>query len=183
MAKAPIDYVSKISGRNIDGLRRLWRQVKARRTPGWAPGKAFEHLILRAFEIEGCQITWPYAVNLGDQVVEQIDGMISIENLKCMVEAKDYDSPINAEPVAKLRNQLLRRPAGVLGCIFSSSGFTAPASILATYSAPQAILLWSGDEIETLLETGQFVRALKTKYHRLVQDGVPDFDIRVGALP
>jgi hypothetical protein len=86
--------------------------------------------------------------------------------------------------MAKLRNQLLRRPSGVIGCVFSSAGFTGPALTLARYMSPQAILLWQGPEIEYLLGTTQdFKAALKTKHHWLLRTGSPDYDTRVDVIP
>lgn len=84
------------------------------------------------------------------------------------------------EPLAKLRNQLQRRPSGVIGSVFSSSGFTDPAVTLAHYMAPQAILLWQGPEIGYLIAQEGFAKALKWKHRVLLQHGKPDYDARAG---
>lgn len=182
MPKPPVDYVAKITALDAAGLLGLWKKIEARKTPGWAKGKAFEHLVLRAFELDGAEVTWPYSVKLEGHVVEQIDGMVRVDGIHFLAESKDLDpkknGDLNVEPIAKLRNQLLRRPAGVIGCVFSSSGFTAPAKTLAQYMAPQAILLWHGAEIGMLLEKkGGFSEALKRKHHWLARDGMPDYNI------
>jgi hypothetical protein len=182
---APVDYVAKIGAFDWPKLEALWTRLSA--TPktgvaGWASGKALEHLILRAFELSGAEVIWPYHVKLGATVVEQIDGIVLLEGHTCMVEVKDQVENVNVEPLAKLRNQLLRRPAGVVGSVFSRSGFTDPAVTLAYYMAPQAVLLWQGPEIAFLLGKRDFIDAFKLKYRALVQHGKPDYDIRAGAL-
>jgi len=89
-------------------------------------------------------------------VVEQVDGAVHLHGLSCIVECKDTGEPTRIEAIAKLRNQLLRRPAG----------------------ASQTILLWDGDEIAYLLARGDFAPALLEKYRRSVETGLPIFDIR-----
>lgn len=179
------DDVSNIGACGWAELSSLWDKIGGqprKRIAGWSSGKAFEHLILRAFQLSGAEIIWPYAVNLHGAVVEQIDGMVLLDGIACMVEAKDQQANVNVEPLAKLRNQLLRRPAGVIGCVFSSSGFTDPAVTLVHYMAPHAILLWQGPEIGFLLERQDFADALRRKYRVLMQHGKPDFDPRAGVL-
>jgi len=73
--------------------------------------------------LEGFDVTYPYSVRVGGTIVEQIDGAIYTDGLSCLVECKDQDSNIAIDPVAKLRNQLLRRPAGAVGVVFSTTGF------------------------------------------------------------
>lgn len=183
--KAPVDYVAKISAFDWPDLAALWTRISAHpktSIPGWASGKALEHLVLRAFELSGAEVIWPYPVKLGGAVVEQIDGIILMEGYTCMVEVKDQTDNVNVEPLAKLRNQLQRRPGGVVGSVFSSSGFTEPAVTLAYYMAPQAILLWQGPEIAFLLGKRDFKDAFRLKYRALLQHGKPDYDIRAGGL-
>ncbi|MCS6625646.1 restriction endonuclease [Roseibacterium beibuensis] len=173
---------AKIRRLDWAGLRRLWTSIAAGRTKGWASGKAFEYLVLRAFELSGATVRWPYAVNLDGAVVEQIDGAIHISGLSCLVESKDTIDPVNIEPIAKLRNQLLRRHSSAMGLLFSKSGFTSPAITLAHFLAPQSILLWSGEEVSALLDVEDFSSALLSKYRAHVEDGVPDYDVRAAAL-
>lgn len=141
-----------------------------------------EHLVLRAFRLSGAEVIWPYSVYLDGQVVEQVDGMVMHEGITCMIESKDIDANVNVEPLAKLRNQLLRRPAGVVGCVFSSTGFTDPAKTLARFMAPNAILLWQGPEISHLIDQKDFCIALTKKYGWLMQHGIPDYDTRAEDL-
>ena len=139
--------------RNHAALLRLWRQVERGEAPGgWPRGGAFEYLILRAFEIEQADVTWPYEVRLEGAVVEQIDGAAYFRGLSFLFEAKDQREEVNVEPLIKLRDKLLRRPPVVLGVVFSKTGFTAPATILAKYLIPQRVLLWEGRELTRALE-------------------------------
>lgn len=134
-------------------------------------------------------MVWPYNVTMGEltkteteETVEQIDGFIHTANgLICLVECKDYGkNRVNVEPIARLRNQLLRRPSGIIGIAFSRSGFTDPASLLARFTAPQIILLWGGDEVEIALQNQWFCKGLTAKYRVCVARGLPDYHISLG---
>lgn len=174
------DHVRRIRRLGHKGLLTLWSRIEAGTTvdDSWPAGKAFELLLLRQFEREGAAVQWPYEVRLGEDVIEQIDGAIHLLGLSCVCESKDYAQPINVEPIAKLRNQLLRRPAGAMGLIFSRNGFTDPALALARFVAPQTILLWHGDEIGYALRHEKMIPALQAKYRHAVEQGLPDLDIR-----
>lgn len=174
-----VDYVSQISNMDQRQLLNLWEQIQSRDTPDWPKGKALEYLVLQAFRLEGAEVTWPYTVEIQNMVVEQIDGFVSASGINLMVETKDYRDPVAVEPIAKLRNQLARRQAGLVGCVFSFAGFTEPAGLLATYCAPHGILLWPGPQIEHALQNRSMVRTLVKKHARLLQRGVPDYDVRV----
>ncbi len=175
------EYENRIQSLQWNELRTLWERIENRDTPGWPPGKAFEYLVLRAFQLDGADITWPYPVRLFGEEVEQIDGAIHFSHLSCLVESKDYgNQAINVEPIAKLRNQLLRRPAGTIGLVFSSSssGFTDPARHLSCFALPQAILLWNGEEIKYALDHRKICQFLLLKYRVCVEQGLPDYDLR-----
>lgn len=172
------DYVQEIRKYDHTALQKLWQQVQDRNTPRkWKEGMAFEYLLLRAFELEGADIVWPYEVKLEGNVVEQIDGVIYSDNVSYLVEAKDHRDHIDFAPIAKLHNQLLRRPASVMGIVFSKHGFTEPAKILSRYTAPQRILLWEGEEISIALEKQQMRVGLKVKYRYAVERGLPDLHL------
>jgi hypothetical protein len=157
-----------------DKLRTLWEKIKADDTPDWPPGKAFEYLVLQAFRLDGGVVRWPYDVPLENEVVEQIDGAVHIGRFSCIVESKKTAGPIAIAPLAKMRNQLLRRHSGIIGLIFSYSGFTGPALTLARYIAPQAILLWYGEEVDQVLQDRKILDFLEFKYQSSVETGVPD---------
>jgi hypothetical protein len=142
----------------------------------WPPGKAFELLVLRAFELDGADIRWPFRVHIEGEEVEQIDGAAHAGGMSCLIESKDLSEDVAVAPIAKLRNQLLRRPAGTVGVIFSSRGFTEAARILARFLAPQSILLWTGDEVEFAIERRIMVAGLLRKFQHLVEFG--DYELR-----
>jgi hypothetical protein len=171
------EYEARIAQCDWSDLLDLWDAIEARDTPGWGPGKAFEYLVLRAFQLEGAEVGWPYTVNLGEELVEQIDGVVYTDGLACILESKDQGAPTNVEPIAKLRNQLFRRPGGTIGAVFSRAGFTEPARILAQFVAPQTILLWEGAEVRYALKTHRFRTVLCRKYRHLIEHGIPDHNV------
>lgn len=174
------DLKERISTYKRRDLVRLWREIKSQTTQSWGAGKAQEYLILRAFQLEGADIQWPYEVNASGAIIEQIDGVVYSGNLSCLIECKDWNEPVNIEPIAKLRNQLLRRPAATIGLIFSRAGYTPSAITLAHFLAPQTILLWDDKEIEYALEKRIFCRGLAEKYRFCVEHGIPNFNIKEG---
>ena len=139
-----------------DKLQTLWEAIVSGNTPGWAAGKAFEYLVLQAFSLDGAVVHWPYSVEIENEVVEQIDGFVHIGRFSCIVESKHTTAPVAIAPIAKMRNQLLRRHAGAIGLVFSYAGFTDAAVILARYIAPQAILLWTGARSAGRLRTRRY---------------------------
>ena len=63
------------------------------------------------FELDKAQVTWPYRVPLfGGEAEEQIDGAVRLGGLHWLIETKDQADNIAMDPIAKLRNQMLRRP-------------------------------------------------------------------------
>lgn len=180
MSKKDVRRIQKL---DWTGLQTLWADILVGNTPGWRAGAAFEHLVLRAFELSGADVVWPYTVRLGGEVAEQIDGAVHVDALSCLVESKDLAGPVNVEPIAKLRNQLLRRPSHAVGLVFSASGFTSPAQTLAQFMSPQTVLLWSPEELTHLFAVKKFREALRIKYRRCVEMGVPDYDVRAEVIP
>lgn len=174
----PVDYVDRIRQLDWAGLRRFWKQIEAGAS-GWASRQgALEHLVLRAFELSGATVRWPYPVSIGEETVEQIDGAVHVRGLSCIVECKDTADATNTDAIAKLRNQLLRRPTGAIGLMFSRTGYTRTAVVLANFMAPQAILLWDGEEIAYLLEREDFTSALVMKRRHSIEEGKTRIDIR-----
>lgn len=161
------DYKGKIQCYDWEQLHNLWQDIRNDSTPDWAAGKALEYLILRAFELENAEVRYPYSVSN----VEQIDGVIYIENIACIIECKDTTDSLNFEPIAKLRSQLMRRPSAVIGSLFSRSGFTAPALRLMGSIQPQTILLWENNEIDYCLKNKAFCITLIKKYHAEIEYG------------
>lgn len=167
-----IEYKHTIRRYGRYGLVRLWRK-KQRNQIGdgfWESGKLFEYILLRAFEIEGAEVTYPYSVNLQGEEVEQIDGAIRVGSLYALIECKDYTrDAINITPLAKLRNQLLRRHASIFGMFFSMSDYTSPAELLVQYMSPQMIIMWSKEDIEYCMERRCFIKCLLQKYKMAIE--------------
>lgn len=176
---AASDYLLRIRALDWDGIERLWTSIRSGRTPGWPLGKALEHLVLRAFELDGATVRWPFGVWAQNRLVEQIDGVVYAANLSFLVEVKDTAAPVQGDAIAKLRNQLIRRPAGVLGLLFSRSAFTESAEVLAQLLAPQNVLLWTGDDLSCAIERRGMVWALEAKYRYCVEEGIPNRELRM----
>lgn len=176
-----VDYVKKIKQKSIKDLVVMLDALNAgNKLTGWPPGKAFEHIILRAFELGGATVTWPYSVTLEGKEIEQIDGAVYYNNISCLIEAKDRDQTEGIEPIAKLRNQLLRRPSGTIGLVFITSQFSVPAKMLTRMMNPLSILLWEYDELRNAISSDLMCKALSTKYMYAVERGMPDYDTRGG---
>lgn len=172
------DYESKIQKLGWSGLRVLWQKIEKRDTPDWDPGMAFQYLVLRMFDLDGANVRWPYQVKSKEgTVLEEIDGSVQVNGLYALVESKNTEGDVSIEPIAKLRNQLLRRPSATIGLLFSRKAFTPPAVQLAQFTMPQAILLWTGPEVERSLEKESVARFFEQKYRWCVDTGSTDFDI------
>ena len=171
-------YEEEISNYSKPDLIRLWEDIQNQSVPVfWNTGRAFEYLILRAFQIEGAKVRWPFRVRLGSDVIEQIDGVVHFEHFSCVVEAKDKEEPVNADPIAKLYYILARRPAGTIGSVFTRSFFTDPAVVLAVTTAPQRVLLWSGAEIDYALRNEALRDTLSEKYRFIVEEGIALYNV------
>lgn len=169
-----------------EDLVALYKRICEGETTPWDSGKAFEYLVLRAFELEHAEVTWPYQVSLFGSPAEQIDGAVYAVHhgsLWCLIESKDTGEKVNIEPIAKIRNQLLRRPSPAVGLVFSRNGFTEAARTLAQFVAPQSILLWEGPELDHALRRGIMIKGLFEKYRRLIEHGDASFDIRTIEIP
>lgn len=169
------------AGTHVDRayLSKLWTAIQKGKPRGWKAGMALEYLIVRLFEIDGAKVSYSFNVPSSEGgVLEQFDGFIQVRGISALLEMKDYSDKLNVEPLAKLRNQLARRPAGLVGCVFSRGGYTKQAISLASYMAPQAILLWTAEEIDAVVRKFSITEALEIKYSRLLRDGMSYFDFR-----
>jgi hypothetical protein len=175
------EYKARVRAMGWTRLRAFHNRLVQGRVEGWEPGRAFEYLVLRAFELEGATVTWPYVIQLSEPEqtgeTEQIDGAIFVDGLACIVEAKDTAEPTGSVPIAKMRNQLLRRPASTIGLLFSRGGFSRSARTLVRFVAPQTILLWKGDEVAHALKHRAFRQGLHRKYRRTVEQGLALHDL------
>jgi len=173
------DYRQAIQDKGTSALLSMLDEVESgRQLAAWPPGRAFEHIILRAFDIEGAEVTWPYSVPLEGVLIEQIDGAVHLDNLHCLIEAKDRDETQGVEPVAKLRNQIMRRPASTIGLVFTTSQYSIPAKMLTRMMNPLSILLWEYQELRQAVEEKTMCRSLKTKFKYAVERRMPDYNVR-----
>lgn len=162
-----------------DDLVAKWKRRKDKDIEdAWGQGKFFEYAIIRAFEIEGAQVRYPYIVHShhigieGNKVLEQIDGAIYVDGLSVIVESKDYKKKnIDIEPLAKLQVRLRRRPSQVIGCLFCDSDMTWPAQMLIESLMPHTILFWSKRDVEYCFTNHCFVEGLKLKYRAVIEYG------------
>jgi hypothetical protein len=177
------DYQKKIRRLSHTRLLELWNAINAGATDGWDAGKAMEYLIIRAFELEKAEVRWPYEVELEGKVVEQIDGVVHLPWGSFLIESKDHRDEVNFEPIAKLRSQLTRRPTRAMGIVFSRSGFTREAKILANHLPPPTILLWEGVELEDALRKKSMVRGLKEKLWHFIEHGLNDYNLYTRSVP
>ncbi len=183
MGKAD-EYVQAIRKHNRRDIVRLFYQLAEGETPsGWAKGKAFEHLIVRAFELEGASVTWPFSVRHEESELEQIDGAVQDDGLFCLLETKHWRNEISFDAIAKLRTQLARRPAQSMGAIFSMRGFTNPARILAQFATPISVLLWDKDDIEYGLTRRRMRWGLQQKFRHAIEHGLPRYNIFLEKAP
>lgn len=174
------DYETKIASHQHDELLTLWEKVKAgaTQTEGWDAGRAFEYLVVRAFEVEGAQVRYPYSIRENGLEIEQIDGVVYVESLACLLECKDRGKNVNYDAIAKLSEQLERRPVSVVGAVLSTSDFTdAALKNLRTRTSLRPIFLWYADEIEVALRRQWMRRGLLAKYRYYVETTEPHYNL------
>ncbi len=70
------EYQSRIQSYGRPQLLTLWDHIQRNETSDWEPGRALEYLVIRAFELEGAEVAYPFAVQMGGTIVEQIDGAV-----------------------------------------------------------------------------------------------------------
>ena len=150
-----LEYVKRAEKMKWKDLNALWGQIKAGNTPDWDSGKALEHLVVRAFKLSQLEAEYPYDVPPGGKPIEQIDGLVYLQSCAFLIECKDKET-VDITAIAKLGNQLLRRPDATFGCVFAADDYSDQALLLADYSVPHRILLWSGLEIEGCLKDKNF---------------------------
>ncbi len=173
-------YIDEIQKYDGPALLKLWRDHHSGKHVKsiWEPGKLFEYVVLRAFQLEGATIRWPYSVKFGNETIEQIDGAVSIDNYNILIECKDWEKSVSIEPFSKMRNQLMQRPAGVIGCIFSRSGYTDPAIALSRFCAPQTKLLWQNDELECCIEKSKMKEGLAMKLRMAAEEFIYFYNVK-----
>lgn len=172
-----MELVDKIRKADKNGLISLWDDVVGESANVNTKGVEFENLICRAFELEKANVEYPYTVKVQDKISEQIDGLISVDGIHCLIECKNQVESVDFEPFTKLRSRLQRRPSNAIGAIFTTPSFTEPAIILNQFLHPQTILMWEKEEIRKALEHDYLVKGLKKKYLYSIKNGLSNFNI------
>lgn len=176
------EYQHRVLALEHEGLRVLWEALRTGVTPAdWPSGVLLEYLILRAFQLEGAEVSWPYEVHLPQTTyrLEQIDGAIYFDGVSCLVECKAQRKKKNldAVPIIKLKAQLMWRPRSTIGAVFSIGGFTQEATTLVQMLPPTDVLLWRGAEIDLALRRQLLCDGMKRKLRYAMEHGFPDLDL------
>lgn len=174
-------YIARVRAmKKRSELLDLWGQLLIPLQPeGWAPGKAMEYLLLRAFELEGAEVVWPYT---GEW--DQVDGAVYSGELLALVETKDWNRPVDAIALAQMKLRLEHRPPGqgVVGLIFGKRGFTEAAEREVQFNPARNILLWEEREISVALRHG--MRAgLHTKWRHARERGEMNYELKRSDYP
>jgi hypothetical protein len=166
-------YVARIRALGKPELVDLWNKlVLATPVEGWEPGRALEHVVLRAFELEGAEVVWPYR-----NAREQVDGAVYVDGRMHLLESKDWSRLVDATPVARMKMMLEHRPHGVAGMIFSRGGFTEAAKYEVEFNPARNILLWRGSELSLALESSMMCAGLRIKWRHAMQHGNMDYEL------
>jgi len=179
-ASIKIDYKANAQLWDHAAIVTVWGEIKDPKqkkvlTNKWSPGMAFECLIARAFELEGAAVEYSYKIPPTGKTIEQIDGFVELDNLKIIIECKDYSDKVDMEPVYKLHCQLSRRPDNAIGCFFSSNSFTETVATLLEYLSPKRIFLWVEADIENAILNKNFRSILSKKIKYLYMHGISDY--------
>lgn len=157
-------------------LLRIWEAVKAGRPiAGWPPGKAFEYLVVRAFDIEGARVLWPFEVVYPQKfgTMEQVDGVVYLGERAFLLESKNLSEPMAVEAVARLRMRLEARPPGTMGVLLSVQKFTLPTEIFTQFARPLNVLLWERRALDVALANASMVGTLRAKLEYAIEHGLP----------
>ena len=173
--------ISTIRSYNWAKLAKLWLQIKNGDTPGWSFGKALEYMLIRAFDLNGAEVAYPY----NNRVVnskEQFDGYIFVPELGVgfLLECKDWKTSVSFDELAKLHSRLSYRMPSTYGIYVSKNGFTSSAVEMLYMMHPHNILLWSFDEIDECFKNQKFLKALKYKYQYAMMTADPNIAVFEG---
>ncbi len=72
------EYENRVRPYDWGELIALWQAIVARETPAWEAGKALEYVIMRAFQLDGAEVIYPYRVLMAGEEIEQIDGLVYV---------------------------------------------------------------------------------------------------------
>ena len=173
--------VNTIRSYDRNKLKKFWLQIKDGSTPGWSTGKALEYMLIRAFDLEGAEVVYPYNNNILHSQ-EQFDGYVFVKDLGAgfLIECKEWKEKVSFDELAKLHGRLTYRMPSTYGVFLSKSGFTPSAVELMYMMHPHNVLLWSYDEIDECFKNFKFMKALKYKYQYAMVTANPNIAVREG---
>ncbi|MBK8257646.1 MAG: hypothetical protein IPK82_33870 [Polyangiaceae bacterium] len=157
-------------------LLSLWNQIKAGAPiPGFANGKAFEYLVIRAFQLEKTDVRWPFHVTYPQKfgTMEQVDGIVYLPQRAFLIESKDLSEPAAIEAVAKLRFRLESRPPSTMGVLFSVRDFSLPTEVFTQFASPLNVLLWGSSDLDIALASKSMTEGLRQKLEFATEYGLP----------
>ena len=84
---AMINRVRRYDWAKLEGL---WKRIKAGTATGWSPGKALEYMFVRAFELSGAEVVYPYN-NKVRRINEQFDGFVFVlDNKEALLKLDEF---------------------------------------------------------------------------------------------
>lgn len=178
--RSAVDLENEASRWTRDDLVALWERIKAEdEIPGWAPGKTFEYLVIRAFQLEHLTARWPFIVTYPQKfgAMEQLDGVVYLGERAFLVESKNLSEPAAIEAVTKLRFRLESRPPGLMGVLFSTNNFSLQTEVFAQFASPLNVLLWSRSDLDHALAAGSMREGLQRKLEYAIEWGLPLFPL------
>ncbi len=142
-------------------------------------GSVFERWIVEAFRLDGADVDAPYVVTMttSRRPMEQIDGLVRSHWQAFIIESKNWAKDVDFAPIARLNEQVQRRPPSTLGLVFSSKGFTSACIDLVAMIRPLRILLFDRLDLEHVVRERNMVIALQTKWHLAVKYGKPSLPV------
>lgn len=157
--------IKRIQTYNWAKLERLWNKIRDSKKTGWADGKALEYMFVRAFDLEGAEVVYPY----NNQVLkaqEQIDGYVYVRDLGTgfIIECKDWSENVSFDEMAKLHGRLIYRMASTYGIFLSKTGYTPSAVELMYVMQPHNVIMWNSEDVDECFKKHKFLKALKYKF-------------------
>jgi len=142
----------------------------------WKRGIKFEDVANRLFKAFGISVreSFKRVGDLGEGVVEQIDGVVEIDGEYYLVEMKWLKRPVSVEDVSRHLVRVFTR-GSVRGIFVSATDFTAPAeSECRTALAQNVVLLATVEELLALLrDRRDLVEFMKRKVQAAILDKKP----------
>lgn len=176
MARSTKSLMEEAQRWTHDDLVALWGKIKiGEPVPNWASGKAFEYLVVRAFDLEGTSVRWPYIVTYPQKfgTMEQLDGVVYVDNRPFIIESKDLSESAAIEAVAKLRFRLESRPPYTMAVLFSVNNFSLPTEIFTQFASPLNVLLWNSSDLDVALPARSMTEGLRQKIEYAIEYGLP----------